>query len=936
MSDTGRRPGPRTRAIGAGVIAGLALWCTRGSLDIVAGPAGALRVALLPSGWQALSILGAMVAAAHGLACVTARAATGRWTGNTDADADVTRPLIASGVLVLPYLPVVPDVLPVLTVLAGRFALVVWLIVAVVSLQAMAIRVRRARSARARRVPGAAIAIFVASVAIYGGLAWRFAGTGLFPGGDEPHYLVLAQSLWRDHDLKIENNHARGDTLEYYRLPLAPHYLERGTDGEIYSIHPVGLAFVAAPIYAAGGYSAVVAFLVLCAAATAAGLWLVALRLTGSASAATLAWIGAAVSAPFVFNSITVYPEVPAAVCAMAGYAIVTRRGGLTGRPGLAATAGLALACLPWLSSKYALMMAAIAAVALGRVWLPQWSADSDEPAAGTDAPPLRDRLSPSIALAVPMIVSVAGWMAFFQWIWGSPFPSVVYGTQRPVRWEYFVKGGPGLLFDQEYGIVPAAPIFAAALVGLAVMIGAGGRARRVALEIAGIFVALLVPVGAFHLWSGGSGAIGRPVISGLLFLGLPIAWLAHRIARHAIASSLLVVLAAASVAQMLFLAFAQQGLLLVAGRDGVSRLLEYWSPAWRLWSLAPTFLLQPPTVAWAFTAVWLAAIAAVATVAWRLRSPAEPGRAGLVACGLAGAALGLVALLVPALLERWRAPSPVLSARAQSPMLSDFDTQRRPLGVVYDPLRRVPAPAIPPLLAFVAGPQARGERTGVDLLYDARWALPAGRYEIDLDAAPGGPPIQGELGLQVGRLGPPLRTWTIGPTARWSTTVDLAVDARFVGVKASADLARSGAALRLVPLAVPDLRLRRMDPDVVQSRQYGDASVFFYDERVAPEPTGFWTRADSASRVGVALSPDRPTVLRLRAGPAPATVRVSVDGYPERVALAAKETRDVPLRSRHRVATVDLVTEGGFVPADLDPAVHDRRKLGVWAEVVR
>ena len=152
----------------------------------------------------------------------------------------------------------------------------------------------------------------------------------------------------------------------------------------------------------------------------------------------------------------------------------------------------------------------------------------------------------------------------------------------------------------------------------------------------------------------------------------------------------------------------------------------------------------------------------------------------------------------------------------------------------------------------------------------------------------------------------------------------------------ASADLVRTGATLRLVPLSVADLRVRRTDPDIVQSRQYGDAAVFFYDERVAPEPTGFWTRADSASRMGVALSPDKPTVLRLRAGLAPATVRVSVDGYPERVALAAKETRDLPLRSRHSVATVDLVTEGGFVPADLDPTAHDRRRLGVWAEVVR
>ena len=62
---------------------------------------------------------------------------------------------------------------------------------------------------------------------------------------------------------------------------------------------------MAAPIYAVAGYAGVVAFLVCCAAGAATGLWVAARRLTGSASAATLAWLGAAVSAPFVFNSIT-------------------------------------------------------------------------------------------------------------------------------------------------------------------------------------------------------------------------------------------------------------------------------------------------------------------------------------------------------------------------------------------------------------------------------------------------------------------------------------------------------------------------------------------------------------------------------------------------------------------------------------------------------
>ena len=266
--------------------------------------------------------------------------------------------------------------------------------------------------------------------------------------------------------------------------------------------------------------------------------------------------------------------------------------------------------------------------------------------------------------------------------------------------------------------------------------------------------------------------------------------------------------------------------------------------------------------------------------------------------------------------------------------LLSDFDAQRRPLGVVYDPLRRVPSSAIPPLLAFVAGPRARGERTGVDLLYDARWSLPAGRYELCLDGH--GRTIQGEIGLQVGRVGPPLRTWTIAPAARWTTTLDLPANARFVGFRASPELTGAAPELRLIPRAVADLRTRKTDPEVLQSRQYGDAAVFFYDERVAPEPTGFWTRGDSSSRLAVALAPDRPTALRLRAGPAPATVQTTVDGDVQRVTLAARATRDVTLRSRHTVASVEIVTEGGFVPAEVDPATRDRRRLGVWVEVIR
>ena len=322
---------------------------TRGGLEVVAGPAGPLRVALLPSGWQALSLIAAAMAGA-----ALGPRARGRLGGRRRRAAPSptptptsTRPLFATGVLVLPFLPWLADAWPALTVLAGRFALLVWFV------GGGARRCGPRGSGSARRaashhgVPPPAPSLIVAgrrrcSTAASPGAS---PARGLFPGGDEPHYLVIAQSLWRDGDFKIENNHARGDTLEYYRLPLTPHYLERGRDGEIYSIHPVGLAIVAAPIYAAGGYYGVVAFLVCCAAGAgdrAVGGGAPAHRI--GAAAATLAWIGAAASAPFVFNSVTVYPEIPAAACAMAAYLLATRPGGLGQRPRLAARAALCLA----------------------------------------------------------------------------------------------------------------------------------------------------------------------------------------------------------------------------------------------------------------------------------------------------------------------------------------------------------------------------------------------------------------------------------------------------------------------------------------------------------------------------------------------------------------------------------------------------------------
>ena len=87
--------------------------------------------------------------------------------------------------------------------------------------------------------------------AIFAFAAWQVSPS--VPGGDEPHYLVITQSLLLDGDLKIENNHKRGDYQVYYAGRLAPHYIRRGANGEIYSIHAPGVSALVAPAFAIGG-----------------------------------------------------------------------------------------------------------------------------------------------------------------------------------------------------------------------------------------------------------------------------------------------------------------------------------------------------------------------------------------------------------------------------------------------------------------------------------------------------------------------------------------------------------------------------------------------------------------------------------------------------------------------------------------------------------
>lgn len=329
---------------------------------------------------------------------------------------------------------------------------------------------------RAVRLPPAAL--FACSTLLFLACGLPYV-RGLQASGDEVEYLMLAQSLWREHDLDLEDNFARGDHLEYTPGLGAMPFGTFRRDGRPISTHSPGLPFLLAPVYALGGRAACVVVLALLASWLGLEVRTLALRVTGDARAALLAWL-ATIGPPTFFYSFHIYTEVPSALAV----ALALRL--LLGAPGVwhAAGAALAVGALPFLHVK--MVPAAAAIGVLGLVLLRG-----------------RARL-----VFLGVAVAAAGAFALHSWlIFGDPTPLALYGSRLPkkVKRADPLEALPGLFLDSSYGLLFVAPVFVLAGAGLLAL----RRARRGAASgplgaITFVGLTALAPLVVWQTWWAG------------------------------------------------------------------------------------------------------------------------------------------------------------------------------------------------------------------------------------------------------------------------------------------------------------------------------------------------------------------------------------------------------------------------------------------------
>jgi hypothetical protein len=429
--------------------------------------------------------------------------------------------------------------------------------------------------------------------------------------GDEPHYLIVADSILHDHDLDLTRDFGEARYRAFHPAPLEPHFRVRGRHGEIYSIHAIGLSLVVLPAYALAGYPGASFFMAFLAALLALELRELLREWTGRDRLAEgVAWL-IALTPPLIHYAGLLFTEVPAALA----LAFALRRAHAPERSGVpgAFAWGCALAFVPWLNVRYSLLPVLVLLYFLSQ----------------------RPRLRELVAAVGPLVVSAVGLASYHSILYGFFDPRRVYGRHPEFAWATLPEGLVGLLLDQEFGLLIYAPLFALALPGIV-------RLRRIGWREAALVATLVFAVwftaGSWDMWRGGFNPPARFLVPLLPALALAVAAQLEG-GVNAPAALLLGWSLWAGIAG------GWRPELVHRDRDGTSPFFRSLSGAQEWTTLLPGYVLASPKRG-ALAGVWGSALV-LAVLARRRRQPTPSGLAA-ASLGLAVAA-GAAAHISPA-----------------------------------------------------------------------------------------------------------------------------------------------------------------------------------------------------------------------------------------------------------------------------------------------
>jgi hypothetical protein len=340
-----------------------------------------------------------------------------------------------------------------------------------------------------------------------------------FLTGDEPNYLLITHSLAFDRDFNLYNNVKNGDGRYFYdrivtgysggydffsgyargdlRTKNKDYWKEKG-----YPFHSIGLPLLLSPAYFIGFHwdlrirLSVVLFLNLIAALLAVNLYSLGYEVSRNKFVALSSWFFVAFSAPILFYSLQIYPELPAALLII--FAFRKIRNYVKDNLPHAFLIGLSIAYLPWFHQKFILFSGIFLFFFLFQAKYTKKSL---------------------LVFFLPIVISLVLQMWYYYLRFGVPWPV----NMLHFSWSTALRQGIlGLSFDRDHGLLFYSPIYIFALVGLA------GLLRNKRKEL----FWLILPLSSYYLvtaffrgWEGGFCPPTRYLVPILPLLVIPLAY---------------------------------------------------------------------------------------------------------------------------------------------------------------------------------------------------------------------------------------------------------------------------------------------------------------------------------------------------------------------------------------------------------------------------
>ncbi|MBN2383617.1 hypothetical protein JXQ70_12125 [bacterium] len=264
--------------------------------------------------------------------------------------------------------------------------------------------------------------------------------------GDEPHYLMMIQSLISDHDLNLKNNYENRDYSGFYQGQLSPQPTDTVNAHEIRSYHSPLLALLLLPGYMLAGHLGTIWSMNFFTAVLTGLVFLYLGPRLGNETALLTCFIFST-TIPFSQYAFRIFPEVPAALVSFLAFVLLSS--GIKHRARVALIMVL-ITILMMLKLRYTPVAVALFFFSL----------------ANTKRPGRRIVL---MFLGLVIIISgIAAIIAFFD------EPTFLYRHTHiladfhkiMIRWDITsLTAALGIIMDQEYGLLLYCPLYVIALV---------------------------------------------------------------------------------------------------------------------------------------------------------------------------------------------------------------------------------------------------------------------------------------------------------------------------------------------------------------------------------------------------------------------------------------------------------------------------------------